>query len=715
MRAPSKLRLALAAGTAVIALPFAAHAQDVPGSQESDIVVVGLKRQYFGDTPVKELPQAVQFLPGKLLEDLNITRLDTALELASGVSKQNNFGGLWDSFAIRGFAGDENFPSGFLVNGFNGGRGYGGPRDASNVERIEVLKGPNSALFGRGEPGGTVNIVTKKPTFETGGSFAIGVGSWENYRVEGDFNLPLSDSIAVRINGSAEDARSFRDTVKTRKFTLTPSFLAKLSESDIFTYELEYVNQEVPFDRGVVAIPTVNANGTISYNLGAIPNSRYLGNPSDGPIKVEVLGHQAQFQHDFSKDWTLMLGAGYKDTTFKGFSSDPELVLSRQQLDNDGRTLTRQRRYRDYSTNHMVIRGEISGQFDTGSIRHNLRIGADWDKFEINTLQTRYRPTAADQSYSIDIFNPSYTIPAPTPTTVIQNGTEVQRAWGIYAQDQVEITDFLKVRFGGRYDDFSQETDLRLNNTKPSRAYTKFSPMAGLVFEPSRSVSLYASYGKGFRPNSGVGFDGQPFAPETSESYEIGAKFMTPNGRITSTLSLYTMTKDGVLTADPANAGFSRPGGSARSKGIEFDLNAKLGAGFELFMTYAYTEAEWATNASDPNFGFQIREGDPLINVPKNQGNALLFKNFSIGEHKAMLGAGVSHVGSRLGETATTFFLPSYTIAKLTGSVELNKQIKLSADVNNIFDEKYYASSYAALWIQPGTPRSFSVRASVKF
>ncbi|WP_254657148.1 TonB-dependent siderophore receptor [Sphingobium fuliginis] len=676
-------------------------------------MVTGLKRQYFGDTPVKEIPQAVQFLEGKLLDDLNITRLDTALELASGVSRQNNFGGLWDSFAIRGFAGDENFPSGFLVNGFNGGRGYGGPRDASNVERIEILKGPNSALFGRGEPGGTVNIVTKKPTFKEGGSFAISAGSWETYRVEADYNLPLSDSVAVRINGSSEQAESFRDTVNTQKYTLTPSFLAKLSDADIFTYELEYVNQEVPFERGVVAIPTVNANGSISYNLGAIPNSRFLGNPNDGPVKVEVLGHQAQYQHDFSADWTLMLGAGYKDTTFEGFSSDPELVLSRQRLDNDGRTLTRQRRYRDYSTTHMVFRGELSGKVNTGSIVHNIRIGADWDRFKIKTYQTRYRPIASDQSYAIDIFNPNYNIPAPTPGTVIQNATEIQKAWGIYAQDQIEITEQFKIRFGGRYDDFSQDIDLRLNNTNPRKSYTKFSPMAGLVFEPVSSLSFYASYGKGFRPNSGVGFDGNPFAPEISKSYEVGAKFMTADGRITSTLSLYKMKKDNVLTTDPANAGFSKPVGSAKSKGIEFDLNAKLPAGFELFLTYAYTDAEWATNALDPNFGFQILKGDPLINIPKHQGNALLFKNFSIGDHEAMLGAGVNHVGRRLGETATTFFLPSYTIAKVLGSFNITDQIKLSADVNNLFNKKYYASSYAALWVAPGSRDSSpSARAS---
>jgi len=717
MRVSSIIRLAIASSTAAIALSSTAQAQEkAPAGADSDIVVTAMKRQYFGDTPVKEIPQAVQFLDGKLLEDLNITRLDTALELASGISKQNNFGGLWDSFAIRGFAGDENFPSGFLVNGFNGGRGYGGPRDASNVERVEILKGPNSALFGRGEPGGTVNIVTKKPILEkTFGSFGVAGGSWNAYRVEGDFNLPLNDMFAIRLNGAVEDADSFRDTIHTRKYVLTPSLLAKFSDRDLFTYEMEYVNQEVPFERGVVAIPTVSGSN-ISYKLGAIPQSRFLGNPNDGPTKVKVLGHQAQYQHDFSEDWTLMLGAGYKDTIFRGFSSDPELARARQAIYTDGRTLTRQRRYRDYGTTHMVFRGEISGKLNTGSIVHNIRVGADWDKFEIETLQTRYRPNP--NPYTIDIFNPVYTSALPTPTTRIQDATEIQKAWGIYAQVQIEITDQFKVRFGGRYDDFRQNIHNRVPGVidpNPRKAYTKFSPMAGLVFEPTKTVSIYASYGKGFRPNSGTGANGQPFDPELSRSYEIGAKFVTLDGRITSTLSLYKMKKTNVLSTDPGNANFSKPVGSAKSQGIEFDLNAKLPAGFEAFVTYAYTDAGWDQAVGDPNFNQPILPGDPLINIPKHQGNVLLFNNFDIGGHKAMLGAGVTYVARRLGETATTFFLPSYTIARVTGSFNITEQIKISADVNNIFDKKYYASSYSSLWIQPGTPRQFTVRASFNF
>lgn len=693
------------AATATTAAADDVQTESAADDADTSIVVTGIKQQYVGETPLQDLPQSVVQLDGELLANLNATRLDTALELASGVARQNNFGGLWDSFAIRGFAGDENFPSGFLVNGFNGGRGYGGPRDISNVERIDVLKGPNSALFGRGEPGGTINIVTKKPEFDTFGSFTSSAGRFDTYRVEGDFNLAITDGIAIRLTGAVEDADSFRDTVEARKYVANPSVLFKFSDSTLLTYEMEFVNQEVPFDRGVVAV-----NGV----LGLIPNSRFLGNPNDGPIEVEVLGHQLQFQHDFSDDWTLLIGGGYKDTTFVGFSADPELVRGRQTLFVNGRTLARQRRFRDYDTTHAVIRAELSGTFNTGSIVHNLRIGGDWDRFDINTFQTRFRPTLANP-YGIDIFNPVYTAAGPVPNAVIQNASEEQKAIGVYLQDQIDITDQLSIRLGGRYDDFQQDIANRINNTSPSRSYNRFSPNAGIVFKPVETLSLYASYSKGFRPNSGLTAANQPFDPEISTAYEVGAKFVTADGRVTSTLALYTMEKTNVLSADPLNAGFSLPIGSADSKGVEFDLNAKLPGDFEVFLAYAYTDAGWAEDVRDPNFGAAIRKGDPLINIPKHQANALLMKNFAIGDAEAMLGAGVTYVGRRLGETATTFFLPDYTIARVLGSVTLNENIKISANIDNLFNTRFYASSYAALWVQPGAPRTYAVRATFSF
>ncbi len=715
MYVTNRFRLALAATAACVALAPVATAQPANGALE-EIIVVGQRQAYRGDVPLKETPQAIQVLDGALLQDLGITKLEGALELASGIAKQNNFGGLWDSFAVRGFAGDENFPSGFLVNGFNGGRGYGGPRDASNVERIEVLKGPNSALFGRGEPGGTVNIITRKPEFKTKGSVAASAGSYDTYRVEGDITGPVTQSIAIRLNAAYEDAGSFRDTLDSKKIVASPSILAVLTEGTTLSYEMEYVDQKVPFDRGIVAV-----NG----DLGAIPRSRFLGEPGDGPIEIDVLGHQVQLQHDLNDDWALLLGGSYKETSFEGFSTEAELAGGRQTLNSTNQFLSRQRRQRDYDTEHGVVRGELSGSFATGAFTHNLIVGADWDKFTIDTLQRRYRPPAytagrpiTTANNAIDVFNPVYGNLA-TPNAVLTNTHEVQDAWGIYLQDQIDITENFKIRFGGRYDDFKRnlrDNAVALSATNPKvRSYTEFSPQGGVVYNATDEISLYASYGKGFRPNSGSAANGTLFEPEKSKSYEVGAKYESEDGTLNSTVSLFTMKKTNVLTADPVNAGFSMAVGSARSKGVEFDLNAKLPADTRLFVTYAYTDAEVAEDFLDPNFSLPIREGDPLINVPKHTANLMLFKDFELGEGTASLGGGINHVSKRLGETGVNFYLPSYTLVKLQASYEPTEQMKLSVDVNNLFDKRYYASSYARLWVAPGTPRTVTGRVSYNF
>ncbi|RME67910.1 MAG: TonB-dependent siderophore receptor, partial [Alphaproteobacteria bacterium] len=351
------LRSVLLASVAITLNVPTVQAQDTSATAKAreeieSILILSKRQQYRGDVPLEDLPQSVQVIDSSFLSDIGVTRLDDALDLASGVARQNNFGGLWDAFAVRGFSGDINVPSGFLVNGFNGGRGFGGPRDASNIERIEVLKGPSSALFGRGEPGGTVNIITKKPQFTPEGRIALSYGRFESFRAEADYTTPVTDQIAVRVNGALEDADSFRDTLSSEKYFLTPSILVNFSERTRFSYELEFVRQEVPFDRGVVGV-----NG----ELGLIPRSRFLGEPVDGQIKVDVLGHQAELQQDITDNWGALFGIGFRDTSFKGFSSDPELVAGRQLLFTDGRTLSRQRRFRDFDSQHFVLRGEVSG------------------------------------------------------------------------------------------------------------------------------------------------------------------------------------------------------------------------------------------------------------------------------------------------------------------------------------------------------------------
>ncbi|MDR7101612.1 TonB-dependent receptor [Croceicoccus sp. BE223] len=704
----SAIIAALVTGTASTAFPMAAQAQDAPEADTSgDIVVTGLRQQYRGDVPLEEIPQTVQTLDGEVLNELNITGLAESLDLASGISRQNNFGGLWDSFAIRGFAGDENFPSGFLVNGFNGGRGYGGPRDASNIERIEVLKGPNGSVFGRGEPGGTVNIITKKAQItENFGSVSASIGSFDTYRGEADLNLVVSDTLAIRINGAAQDAGSFRDTVDSNKIVASPSILFSPSSTTKISYEMEYADINVPFERGVVAVDGV---------LGLIPRSRFLDEPGNGATEVGVLGHQLQFQQQLSREWFLLIGAGYRDTSFTGYSSDPELAASRQTLDDTGNILSRRRTFRDYDAKNMTIRGEISGKFYTGSLTHHVLVGADWDKFELDLFQLRSRPpvyvpgSPITSAYNaIDIFNPVYG-QLPVPTAVIQDVDQTQKAYGVYFQDQIDLSERFKVRLGGRYDHFE---------LSGQGGYTKerFSPTAGALYELTDTLGIYAAYGEGFRPNSGVDPDGDAHPPETSRSYEVGLRFTSLDDAINATVAVYEMKKSNILTADPLGSGLSVAAGAAKSRGVEADITANLPSDIMIIANYAYTDAKWTSAGADKDFGLTIEVGDPLINIPKHQANLLVTKSFEAGMlGKATIGGGVNYVSKRLGETGVDFYLPDYTLVRALAALEPTDNLRLSVNVTNLFNEEWYAASYHRWWVTPGTPRTITGKVELSF
>ncbi|WP_230769868.1 MULTISPECIES: TonB-dependent siderophore receptor [unclassified Sphingomonas] len=724
--------LFLSAAALAFTMPVAATAQDVAATagvaaaatadaepdQQADIVVQGQRQQYVANVPTIEVPQSIQILSAATLKDAGITRLDNALDFATGIARQNNFGGLFDVFACRGFTGDEGTASNYLVNGFNGARGYGGSRDMSNVEQVQVLKGPNSSLFGRGEPGCTVNIITKKPGFDLHGGAILSAGSFNNYRSEGDVNVPLSSKIAVRVTGAAESADSFRDFISSQKVTVTPSVLVKLGRDSSASYEFEYIDQKVMFDRGIVAP---------GGNLSLVPRERFFGEPGDGPVHVRAKGHQAQLQHDFSSDWSLVLGVGYRDTFFKGTSTEAELAAGRQRLYTDGTTLSRQRRARDYSTTDLTFRGELSGEFATGSLTHHMIVGADWDQYELDVIQNRYRPPlVASQAAGnlvagnrVDIFNPVYGKQPATGT--FQSYLERQFSWGGYLQDQVDVTDALKVRFGGRYDEFEQVIDERVGGRRTQQFKTAFSPSVGATYLIGDALSIYANYGRGFRPNNGTDANNNPFLPERTESYEAGAKVALFHNRLTGTVALFRTTKSNVLTADPVNANFSLAVGRAQSKGVEAELSGNLPAGFRVQFNYAYIDATVAQDALDPNFGFGLRKGDPLLNIAKNSGSALIFKDFDIGSSRLTLGAGVNYVGRRLGETGYRFpngdfyYLPGYTLTRLTAAFEPTDRIRVSGEVTNLFDKQYFPSSYSRLWTLPGAPRQFMVRVGYSY
>ncbi|MDG6080183.1 TonB-dependent siderophore receptor [Erythrobacter litoralis] len=679
----------------------------VDEEDNSAILVTGVRQAYRGDFAISEIPQSIDVIDAETLEENNLIRLNDALDLNASVARQNTLGGLWDSFAIRGFAGDENIPTGYLVNGFNGGRGFGGERDTAGLERIEVLKGPAAALLGRGEPGGTVNLVTKQALIgDTFGTITGQFGSFDRVRGEADINLAVTDNLSARLIGYIEDGDTFRDTVEEYRWGFLPSIGLALGENTRITYDLEKTRVEVPFDRGIVVL---------NDDFDTVPRDRYLGEPGDGDHIARAEGHSLRLQHEFSDTWSLLLGGSIRDTLLTGTSSDPELAVSRQLIFIDGRSLSRQRRSRVYDSQQTVIRGEISGEFATGGLIHRILIGADHDEFDNLQDFRRVRPPSVasnstdEEAYVIDILDPVYgRFPLPTPLPQ-NNRLDQQSSTGFFVQDQIELTDRLQVRLGARYDDFKLRTENYLTDVDSERNDSRVSPQFGVVYEVSPAVTFYAAYSEGFRANIGTDVTGRIFDPEVSKSVEAGAKLTLLNGALTGTFTLYQLEKDNVLASDINNPGFSVAIGEARSRGVELDVNGRLPGDIDVLLSYAYVDAESRSSVLDPNFSFVIEPGDPLINIPDHTLNVQASKGFQIAGRDAKLGGGVQYVGERLGATGTDFFLPDHTLFRVFGEVAVLDNLTAFGTVANLFDADWYANSYSQLWVQPGAPRTATI------
>lgn len=690
----------------VVASPFAlavdpaAGMVDKPDAQ--DVVTVKAERQHYRslsatgatktDALLMDLPQSVRVLTGDLLRDAGVTTLAGALDLASGIAKQSPLGGLWDSYAMRGFTGDPNFGSDYMVNGFSSSRGYNGMRDGGNTQAVEVLKGPASALYGRGEPGGTVNITTKKPKFAPEYSADVSLGSFQTRRAAVDLTGPLSDTIAYRLNAAHEEGHSFRDTLKVERSLFSPSFLWLLGEHTTVSYEIEAVRQRAPFDRGVVAV-----NG----RLGAVPVSRFLGEPGDGPMTVKSLGQQLFIHHALSDDWTVQAGASYRDSELRGYSTEANRLLA------DGRTLNRQRRHRDFSATDVSARVEVLGKFRTGALAHEVLAGVDAYHFDDHRVQLRRNPSAAN-AYAIDIFNPVYGGKAD-PLALSIDTQEGQRARGLYAQDQIDLGAQWKALVGVRHDSYTQDVTNNRLHVSNRQSLSATSPRAGLVYQPSKAWSLYASAAKGFRPNSGISIANQAFPAERSRSYELGAKLET--GKLTGTVAVYDIRKSNVLTTNPANTDFAIAAGEVGSRGLELDVSGEVARGLRVSGAYAYT------NATVTRGDNTIVTGSRFANVPRHSANLLATQQFALGTGTASVGGGLQYVGERLGDVAVSskFTLPAYTTAKLLASYSPTAKLRLALNVENLFNRSYYASSYSQLWVAPGAERTVTLNAHYRF
>ena len=675
----SALGLALGFGVT----PFAAEAQHE--ADRSDIVVLGTRRTVdrtqSSDIVTERLSQSSRSIERDILDAAGTYRLSDALELVSGFSQQNNRGGVIDNFAVRGFLGTPDGGAEYYLNGFLANRGMAPPRDPATTERIEVLKGPAGALFGDIDPGGRVNIVTKVPRFAPHASATISYGSFATKRIEVDATGPLTDTLAARIVVAAEDSDGWRDYVTVNRRVVAPSLTWQPSDAVRLTYSGEFSRFDTPFDRG---IPAVNGDAN------ALPRSNWYGEPSNGLTRSSNDQHQLTGEAALGNDWTLNGGIVWRTGTLKGLSADQSRIV--------GTSLWRQRRSRDFSVDDLAARLELTGEIG----RHRVSVGLKGYRFEYGERWLRINPSEA-MPYAVDLFRPIYGTATAAPLRPFTNNDETRWVGTFYIQDMWDVTDRLTLVGGARIDPYRQKI---VNNNTGSTGRNIAEPVnfrMGGRYQVSDAIAVHANWGENFSLNTGTDRNGEGFGPETGKGYEVGIAAKLPGVDVAATF--FDIRKKDILTTDPLDANYLAPVGSLTSRGIELDASARLGRRWQIVANYAWLDAK-ADDAAFPT--------PDVLNVPEHSGTLLVVHRIPSARGEWQLSGGVAYVGERTGAvTVNPVILPDYVKAKAAIEAPITDTLRFRLEADNLFDERYAASSYSALWIYPGAPRT--VRASLRF
>ncbi|PUE67769.1 TonB-dependent siderophore receptor [Arcobacter lacus] len=641
------------------------------------------------DTPIRETPQSVQVVSNEIIKELNAVKIEDVLDYTSGVSRQNNFAGMWDNFSIRGFAGNENTGMSLLKNGFADNRGYNAPRDTANIESIEFLKGPSGSLYGNSEPGGTINIVTKEPKFTKEHSIKADVGSYDFYRMALDSTAPINDNLAYRLNVATEKKGSFRDHIESQRYVVAPSLLYSINDDTFVSYMGEFIEQKAPFDRGIALIDGKNVMNP----------KNFLGNPDDGDVTLKNQTHQLKLEHYFSDSWSSRMGVAYKNNSLKGFGSE---VTPATKITTDSINL--RTRYRNYTSDDIQFQADLQNVTDIKDATNTLLFGVETYRFEQDSiLYTNKDTVRVDNIRS----NPTYTVLKTGLGSLSTDKYEEQKGIALFVQDEVAYKDF-RFLTGLRYDEVRMDNVNHLDSSSVKQNDYAVSPRVGITYLIDDMWSVYTTSGTSFRPNTGTDIDGKTFESERSVSIETGLKFESEDKKTGGTLSFYQIEKKNVLAKDPNDDSYFIATGKVKSKGIEFDFNGKITDNIKANFNYTYTDAKVVEDST--------YEGNELLNIPKHTSSVLLMWEDSLSLNSSYgIGTGVTYVGRKAGNVNNDFYLPDYTTAKIVSYYKVNKELNFSLNIDNLFDKEYIASSYDVSWLTVGNPRTATLSMTYKF
>jgi iron complex outermembrane receptor protein len=630
------------------------------------------------DTPLHETPQSVSVVTRQQLEATAADSLDQAFEYTAGITPLS--GGAQrrtaTGFTIRGFNVTGSAPlylngSRFPINSLSG------TMEPYAYERVELLKGPASILYGQAAPGGLVNLVSKRPTTEPLREVEVQAGSWGRRQVAADLGGALAEDgrFSYRLTALKRDSDSMVGAIPDDRTLLNAALGWKIGRDTDLTVLAGYSKGRSRYDYGKPLDGTLlpNANGHISRKL-------FVGEPGFDKFDTEgsTLGYL--FEHRFANGWAFKQNLlGFDFTSDNAYLSIPQRVTSAGQ-----RSIARSATARYDTDRGISLDNQLVGRFATGAVDHTLLLGVDWSNRDFHRNQrTGTGPT-------LDLYSPVYggAVTLSSPTRAMQN----QKQTGIYMQDQLKFGPHWVALLGGRYDEARNETT---NVSAAGAASTvaekshAFSPRAGLMYLFDNGVAPYYSYSKSFQPASGSDFNLQSFKPTTGEQHEAGVKIAPTGWNAELTVAAYQLTQQNVLTGDPLHPGFSVQTGEVRSRGIEIEGRGRIGSQLELVGALDTIDAKTTRSTVAANVGARP------TSVPRNR--ASLWADWRF---QALPGLSAGVGVRRIGVQAATAALntPSYTVVDAAIRYEIDRW-RFALNIRNLADKTYLAScSYACFY-----------------
>jgi iron complex outermembrane recepter protein len=628
------------------------------------------------NTPIIETPFSVQVIPQAIIRDRQSKDVKDAIGNVSGVNYngdvQSRSGG---TFSIRGFSGVATLRDGFRQFGI--GEGQTQPvSEIANLERVEVLKGPASILYGAIEPGGLINLVSKKPLSAPFYEVEVQGGSRNLISPRFDVSGPLSadGKVLYRVNGLYQSIDSVRNlTQPDQKSFIAPTIAWKVGDKTDLSISAEYIDSNRPADFGLPAVGTSVAN---------VPRDRIIGEPSDR-VTNQSLNIGYMLDHQFSDNWKLRNVFRYASNQY-----DFNVVALPLGFDRTTNTVNRFFANQEAQTKDYTLQTNLTGEFATGDVKHKLLVGADYVRREGRLFSRLGDPT------TLDLFSPVYGAVKPNKADLPGFGgsSTSGNSFGFFVQDQVDVIKNLKLLAGVRYDALSQNiTNIPGTRTQPgetSLTASALTPRLGLLYQFNDRLSAYGSYSQSFTPNSGTTSSGAALDPQRGKGYEFGVKSEFLDGKLFATLAYFDIAKQNVPVTDPANPLFSILSGEQRSRGVEFDIAGEPAPGLKLVASYAYTDAKVAAD-TNPTL-----VGKKLFGVPEHAASFWATYELQQGELKGLgFGAGLNFKGDRQGDLENTFRLGSYLTADAAIFYKKDDW-RFALNFKNLGDVKYVESSF---------------------